>query len=200
MPSKGYRKVSTEVREAVRARYLAGEPHQQLLIDFPGSESLFWSIVRGLRTTRVARTHAELVQRLQAISPEGRGWIAGIVDGEGWIGISRLRPRYYQPRVDVTSTTPSMQRRLQTLVGGNLSQTINKAPLRDTWRWSLWSITKVQAFVEVIGPLLVVKQEVAQEVLKFCRRHAEEARCTPSAWDERLYTRVRALNKRGRDD
>lgn len=199
MPSRGFRKLSPALRDTFRSRYLAGEESRNLLKEFPYSESLFWLTVRDLREERVARVHASTAERLRALPLVDLGWIAGIIDGEGWIGISRLQRGYFQPRIDVTSTTRCMQQRLKDLIGGHVSHTKHVTPLRDTWRWSMWSITGVRAVLEVVKPYFVVKQKVATEVLRFCERHAREGRCTPTRHDERTYARVRALNRRGRD-
>lgn len=186
-------------KQDLRERYLAGEPWNVLRTEFQGSEGALGNILRGLKSHRANGLHDKQLKTLNALDPIDVGWTAGIIDGEGYIGLSRLRDGlYFQPRVVVRSTTKCMQDRLETLFGGHQRVCLKVRPNeRVQYDWSLWTIPTVRAFLVFIAPHLVVKGEVARVTLRFCERHARQKLQPATKQDERDYVRVRFLNRRG---
>lgn len=200
MPTKGFRKIDISDLEKIelRERYLHGESVKSIRAWFKGSTSNFWKLLNGMAIERRRNKQQINDASFSTLQDRDLGWIAGIIDGEGWIGIARLRPKYYQPRVDVKSTTLVMQERLHSLLGGHLSTFTARKNCRPLFGWSVWSIWKVRAVLTLIKPYLVVKQEMAATVLRFCERHANELRSIkPSSEDQKDYEMIRSLNRKG---
>ena len=108
-------------------------------------------------------------------------WAAGIVDGEGSIGLIRMK-RYdnygtgvtYDLRLDVGNTDPRMLKKLQDLFGGSISRSMEKRENRKpcaTWHLHGSNAANVLA---AIRPYLVIKGEQADVAIKsrqFVRRN-----------------------------
>lgn len=128
------------------------------------------------------------------------GWIAGIVDGEGYIGLVPNTKHGITPRVDVSSTTKCMQDQLHSLVGGYIGEKKRKncPTYKKLWNWALWAVESVGPFLKVIGPLLVVKHRQAEVVLKFCERRTKARGMPYTKEDWNDVKRMHVLNKRGK--
>ncbi len=119
-------------------------------------------------------------------APTLLAYIAGIVDGEGYIGIKTNgwgkngRPRYVI-RVGVGNSDISLIQLLQVEFGGSvyggnrhLTRT-DGSPYRPFWKWELCS-RKAASFIESILPYLRIKKPQAELALKF------QSRKVPGHW------------------
>lgn len=190
--SKGFQtRLSSSQKEEIRSLYISGLPAVEIVQSFGCSTSNFWNVVRGLNAKIRETKFKKNVTRLERLAEAQRGWIAGIIDGEGYIGISRSTPR-----IQVSSTTESMQNELHALVGGHLYKQSRSGNDRDLFSWQLWSAEAILPFIKVIKPYLVVKKTVAQTVERFSERrlHGVYERLL----DEEDAAMVHELNKKGR--
>ena len=195
--------LTQEHRDEIRALYLQQVPYAKIVKRFGCSESNFWNVVRGLQFQVREEYFQYNVTRLNTLTEAQKGWIAGIVDGEGYIGLVENNPpdrkRSLTPRIDVTSTTRIMQTTLRRLVGGCVGQPRDGKPNeKPQHAWSLWAVETVGPFLQVITPYLIVKRRVAHVVLDFCERRRAVRGQPYDARDWRALKRVRELNKRGR--
>jgi hypothetical protein len=199
--SKGFQtRLTEEQKSEIRRLYESGVHHGEIVSRFKCSESAFWLIVRGLRNGVRQRAWAELESRLRGLPKEKLGWVAGIVDGEGYVGLGKHGERWVNPRVSVASATRCMQEELVALVGvGTIGFRPNKKKKqRDCFVWQLHTAQEVGGFLSAVGNLLVVKRDVASIVLGFCRTRLEDGVPLLRLQVKDLMARVRGLNKRGR--
>lgn len=97
-------------------------------------------------------------------SGEQRGWLAGILDGEGWIGIDKRSKRI---TIQVNNTDCKMIEVLAFLCGGNCYA--GKKAKNEKWKqqyvWVLSRRENVVALLNSILPLLVTKRNAAERAL-----------------------------------
>lgn len=133
-------------------------------------------------------------------------YIAGIIDGEGCLGIRRVRNKNstagYHPYAHVGMTNDYLPQWLHFTFGGG----IHRRKQRKTWKeTTVWQIEGegVYAFVEAIYPYLIIKKPQANIILKL-------KTLKPAKWKESnpfdrvlqeiQYSQVRQLNRRGKSD
>ncbi len=143
-------------------------------------------------------------------------WLAGFIDGEGYIGIVRHRKRadsqqsdtwQYHPWVIVTNTDISILDYLESVVSSQ-----KRAPLGRTAGHKLGYQVKVSKFKEVtrlltgVYPFLRMKKKQAELLMKFCELRngvkiitGRGSRGSSSFGEneEKIYLQLRKLNKRG---
>jgi hypothetical protein len=194
-------RLSSTQKGVIRALYLDGVPYQKIVNRFGCSLSNFWNVVRGLQLQVRDVKFQQNITQISALTEAEKGWIAGIIDGEGYIGLveNDNGTRSLTPRVDVHSTTKCMQVELQRLVGaGYLGRKRLREGEKQVFSWSLWAVETVGPFLEVVTPYLIVKRRVAHVVLDYCTRRRVLRGQSYDARDWRALKRVRELNKRGR--
>jgi hypothetical protein len=138
---------------------------------------------------------------------EEAAWLAGFLDGEGYIGISR-RPRSdsgpYQPKVQITSTNREVLERIKDWVGGGYLQAVPRKyedPRKDlfvftaAYRKGLDLICRVRPYVRLktqqVDLFLQWYNDAASppgQRLPEDKRHIQD----------HLYYRMRELNKKGK--
>jgi len=95
-------------------------------------------------------------------------YAAGIIDGEGCIGISQPRNRgFYSLNVEVAMTDPKPIKFFSDKFGGRFEIKKSKTSTgRTIYRWSLQS-EKAQEFLRSISPFIVAKTEQVETALEF---------------------------------
>ena len=136
-------------------------------------------------------------------------YLAGFLDGEGYIGILRhthkasKRGYTYEPIVKVVNTDRRPIDRYRSRFGGYLS--LRHFPgknNKDAHGWDLKNVKPVLAFLTTIRPYLWLKADQADAVIELCssgygmwgRKSVPDDEC---ARREALYDRIRVLNHRG---
>ena len=207
-PSKGVQvRLSAEQKEEIRLLYWNGTPYEEIVKRYGCSKSNFWLIVRNMR--RDVLNHRFDIQLEALIKlPEAKlGWVAGIVDGEGYIGIVQAKDKRrgtftLMPRVDIVSTTKVMQDELQRVLGFGCvfekkAHQRRKPNEKVQFAWEIWSAATVGPFLSVIEPYLIVKREVASVVRAFCESRIERDLQPYSDADMASLKKVHQLNRRG---
>lgn len=137
-------------------------------------------------------------------------YIAGIIDGEGCICVSRAtggkkragRSFLYRASIGVHMTNERVIRWLHktTAVG---TFTVSKPPtIRSNigYRWQIWSKNSADLCKQIL-PYLIVKNEQAKAVIDFQggRRHPGRSGLTKKEKKKQvdIYNRFRIMNKRG---
>lgn len=204
-PSKGFQvRLTASQKEDIKARYLRGDKPAEIIRDFDCGTSNFWLITKGLRHEAANLRVAEKEDIFSSSTPAQLGWVAGIIDGEGWVGISKnwnkTNENYYlAPCVSVSSTTRSMQDELQRLlefgsVHRRTAHQKRKPNEKPQFTWAIWSVPTVMAFLKVIEPYLIVKRRVSYLVRTFCEGRMQRDQEPYSKVDWNLYAKVRKFN------
>lgn len=137
-------------------------------------------------------------------------YAAGIIDGEGWIGISRFNRNAlptFQPGVEVTMTEKALAviQWLQSEYGGNVykkpdPQRPENAPC---YRWSIVG-EPAAIFLQKISPALLLKVEQAELIQKLLRIMGPMPTSRRRTWTremsgraQELYEEMKRLNRRG---
>ena len=138
-------------------------------------------------------------------------YVAGLIDGEGWIGITqRSRGGTYTIDVKVSMSDMGMPalRALEATLGGKAIPDREAADTRrPSWRWSL-SGKRAATALRVVAPHLLVKREQARIALQLMEmvESAPMGRGGGAQWSpemlnraELLRNRIKHLNRRGPD-
>jgi len=146
-------------------------------------------------------------------------WLAGFIDGEGHFGINRVKRRNHAgsgfqmtPRITITNTSKdALEYVRETLQAHGLAFYIGwKAPGKDKrtkWQWQLEiaGVKRLNRFIPVIGPYLIVKKPQAELLLKYCRHRLERMKqfqgqnCRGvgkyTEYDTKVWERIKELNQ-----
>lgn len=100
------------------------------------------------------------------LSDVEKSYIAGIIDGEGYIGIYRSKDRYLRPVVNVANTSEVLidQLRRMTGIGAKYKKTHH---MKSCWSWSVRKFSEIRGLLEAVLPFLVVKRKKAELLLEF---------------------------------
>ena len=162
---------------------------------------------KGRREASVRRHHERLAGRSLNLTVPHAAYIAGIIDGEGWIGIHQLgkqggvsrRIGQYRMCVEVGNTNEAIIRFLQCHLGGSVTFSASKGKNKGHWKWSTSSY--VAMFVlDAIVPYLIIKKRQAILCRRFQRYTQSPSRIvTEKALlvHQRFHHALRDLNKRG---
>lgn len=142
-------------------------------------------------------------------------WLAGFLDGEGTIGISRtnskasktayLRPHLQAPNTDVRAIE-EMARIIGEITGKRPSICISHKGddrCRRAWRVKVSTQWELLMLLPALIPHLRLKKRQAEIALEFCKRKASRASTGNYRWlefktkDEAGYHECLALNARG---
>ena len=136
-------------------------------------------------------------------------YLAGIIDADGSVSISRATPRgvvnpRYVLEVNVVNTsTELMAWLLETFGGRMVARRMSKPEVqRPTFDWK-YSNGKAMWLLELVEPFLIVKRERAQLGIKLIKHwttnHGQGARLDPDevARREFIYQRMKELNRFG---
>jgi hypothetical protein len=98
-------------------------------------------------------------------------YLAGIIDGEGWIGITKstkadcVNPTYV-PKIQVGMVDPNIPFFLKKVFGGSIhTESVQNRQL--IYRWHLTSISELQNCLAAVIPYLIVKKEMAEQISEF---------------------------------
>jgi hypothetical protein len=134
-------------------------------------------------------------------------YLAGIIDGEGCVGIevlhadgkSRLRD-YYSSRLCIINTNLEMLQWVQRNFGGTIQTKLTKATNKLCYRWHIFGRNLV-ATLQGVLPYLIIKRKQAETVLEYRSKIVPEnnARVSPEEDERRrlLYLECRRLNQIG---
>lgn len=100
-----------------------------------------------------------------------RGYIAGILDGEGTISFFRASCKTMttmRARITIWNTDYSLIEWVHSKIGGTIRMRKGrKATHNDCWWLALHGIVKVKHLLKVLLPYLIVKKKQAQEIIDY---------------------------------
>jgi len=132
-----------------------------------------------------------------------RGYVAGIIDGEGSIILAFGRERFnlgwkISPKISVQNIDLRLLEWLRDHIGGSVySQPITRTGhhgKKPIWSYTLSGMENIRFLLEQNLPLLIVKREHAEIMLRYCnlRKQHWHKRFTQEEFD--LANRLRQLN------
>jgi hypothetical protein len=147
--------------------------------------------------------------KIDSCSDYDLGWIAGIIDGEGSIGLMRSKRKTYKagytyaPRLSVGNSEIEMLTKLKEILGGSLSKA--SAKFREDighkpfWNWSI----SAGAMREVLPAIKLVTKEKQRklilEALAVLGKHVGKNTCRSQRDTDHLHLihrQIRELNGR----
>jgi hypothetical protein len=140
-------------------------------------------------------------------------YLAGFVDGEGYVGLARIRRRNRSPeyclRVSIYNTDLAVLREIQRSAGGSMSAVGQRRPAWKTSYALIWTNAAAAEVIRKMSPFLLVKSEQSTALLAF-NKHIRAGRrvrdhaghlLPMSAQEVKLregfYKRVKRLNRKG---
>ena len=135
-------------------------------------------------------------------------YTAGIIDGEGYIGLipnSAVR-NAFAPKVKVASTNIKLIQFLKDNFGGHFDPLRNHpGNMKSSGMWTLSNKKHVKPFLMSLLPYLILKDEQAKVIIEYCETcHFKEMRQTNKELKEKAvqkrityYKKIRLLNHRG---
>ena len=142
-------------------------------------------------------------------------YVAGLVDGEGSLGIQK-EDRKYQARIRVCMTDEFIIKWLYESFGGYFStRTFNNDKWKTAYEWDIHSNRLVKPFLDKIYPYLRVKKKQAEVIKEFQRTfnnsfkkvknkseyhngHHLELKDETIKKRYNLYLQIKELNKKGK--
>lgn len=90
-------------------------------------------------------------------------YMAGLLDGEGTIGIARFdtKGRFRAPYISVSSTTPAIMQWLKANYGGNIStQKVYQSHHKQSWSWKLRNLPQLFELLENVLPHMLEPEKI----------------------------------------
>jgi hypothetical protein len=129
-----------------------------------------------------------------------KGYIAGIVDGEGNVGVLHAHgPQWISARVQITNTDERLIKWLQEKLGG-VARVIHRQTSKHKTVYALMieDMRDVKYFLNTIKSYLIVKKEQAEILLKFVDSRIKGWRNKPYSKEEmEMWKKLGELNRRG---
>jgi len=97
----------------------------------------------------------------RALTMAELGWVAGLIDGEGCLGIVNLQQLPIRFMLRVVMTDRRGPDRLKWLLGGTVRCQLKKAPRQPAWCWTCRQRTLVPLLKAVVSHLFIKCDEAA---------------------------------------
>lgn len=141
-----------------------------------------------------------------------RAYWAGIVDGEGYIGIYPIMGRWkdkiykhYRAVIKVASTDQQIITDIQKAFGGHITFRKGTDNHKDSWQWAIAHKKNVRQMLNLIYPYLRIKKKQADIMFKYIDIKWQEIRPSFSQYRQdkynlmvKLYEELKKLNHRGK--
>lgn len=165
-----------------------------------------WNAIRRrayqLKVYRRSKTELKIKKLKLNLSPEQKGYIAGIIDGEGSIGFKRRHKNPY-PIVVITNTSQLLIDHLQATIGNELLSYKSKRERKRenhqiTYDLIIVGKNTLPLLKEVL-PYLIIKKKRAMLVIEFVllKLSHEKYNTPPNLNELEIVSEVYMLNKRG---
>jgi len=135
------------------------------------------------------------------LSDTDRGYLAGLIDGEGSITIKKSLGKWYAPWIQITNTNIDVMNWLEETLGtkgiGHIvaKEKPRKPNHKQTYNYNIGSVQGVKQVLEQIVDLLKIKKQQALLVLEFIRLKENKADYGILPEEEEIFNKVRELNK-----
>lgn len=141
------------------------------------------------------------------LSETDRGYLAGIMDGEGTLRIMRTLKKWYAPFIQITNTDKVLMDWLQQILGvkgiGRLYYEGNRKNLRRNpkhklkYVYNIASVQGVKQILEQTIDILKIKHRQAVLLLEFIAMKEEKADYGVLSREQEIFEELLKLNRRG---
>lgn len=190
--------ITKEKKEQIRKEFLEGKGTKQLSVEYNRSQRNIEKDVSDLLQIQINKKYNYILQKINKLTDFEKGWIAGIIDGDGSIFLSKHHQRdQYHPSVAVMTTDNFITKKLYCLLGGKVHLDVKKNPKhKNGIRWSYTNILSVRAFCNIFKDLLVLKNRQAKLLEEYCISRM----CNSTEYTQReknIYILMKQLNQKG---
>lgn len=162
-------------------------------------------IMRGRgRSKNIYRNYIPSPLILGKISGFQCGYVVGLIDGEGCIGLNKQKRGNYwmwRPYLHITNTRKELLEKCQELIGGNLSKGHAYGPNeKPCYNLRLFNYQLLAETLAIVTNLLIIKKKQAEIVLEFCRDRLAgsiDNQKGPTNKEMKAYEELKLLNRRG---
>lgn len=131
---------------------------------------------------------------------EMMAYVAGLIDGDGHIGIRVGPRRKICPLIQLHNSVKDMPMYLNKVFGGTLAcDKPKKEGYKTVWKWMLQGEEGCRNFISKIGDYLVIKKDSAEEVVRFLNDPLPEKCYLSSSKSINLCRKLGDLNLDGID-
>lgn len=168
------------------------------------------SIYHQARLLNLNREYGDHVKIkvVRRLSDFERGWIAGLIDGEGSITINaeKRSHRYslgfsLRPNVSIANKNLELLKEVQYVIGDGIITENQNSKGHKCYHWSLNGLFVIKSLLKQILPDLIVKRPLAELVLDFCNSRINnlkgKAKAPYTAREIDIVRKVIELNKKG---
>ena len=139
--------------------------------------------------------------RWDDIADTDLAYVAGIVDGEGFLGLTKDKQggkQFFRFRLEVSNTSIVLIKWLSRKFGKKwLFRLAREKRHKNIYQWTLGDYS-ARKFLELILPYLKIKQEQAKLLMKYKEISVLNYPQVNCVEKEKIYWQLRKLNKRGR--
>jgi hypothetical protein len=146
---------------------------------------------------------------VKELSEAEKGYLAGLIDGEGTISIGKKNNKTGRlgftltPSVSIANTNEGVIRYCQSLIGGRVYKGRRRKPNHRTkFTLRVHRHTEIMKILEQVYPYLRIKKKNAELLMKYCESRIKKRRYISSVtvpYDEdelRIHQEIRKLNER----
>lgn len=138
--------------------------------------------------------------KLKKMSDFDKGYMAGMIDGEGTIRLEKDKRGCLHPRVSVANTNQDTLRKLQEMtgIGGFYIRENRGTNWKAVWMWNVNGIVDTKALLIQLKDCFIVKKRQAELLLKFMEIYLSSpsyGEVTPEMRE--IDKEMRQLNRRG---
>jgi len=132
------------------------------------------------------------------------GYICGLIDGEGCIGLYKQKNKGYvvlRPRISIYNTNHEVIYYAVSILGGKVEYAKKQSPERDIYLLRLSNTKLLMEILFRIKDKLIIKKQQAELLFEFCQSRLNGAMERGIGYTERemqIYDKIKILNKRGK--
>lgn len=143
---------------------------------------------------------------LPTLTEAEKGYIAGMLDGEGCITANRGRKRKRDGlygigtiTVFIANSDPKVIKWMHEKIGGKISMHVPRNPKHSISYWlSFYGKERISTILTVLEPYLIIKKAQAQLILECCCLNRDGCRYAPIEATVDVKQKLTELNRRGR--
>ena len=139
---------------------------------------------------------------LDSLKETDCAWLAGIIDGEGDLGLGRIKQKgnvSLRPSIRVSNTSKVLIDKINSYIPMSISTKKWEGNRKDIYIWHLYGVESIYLLLKMVYPYLSCKKPQATLLMEFCKsRMNRSAREKNTSREFAIQEELHLLNKRGR--